>query len=276
MRRFRGFTLIETMLVLLLLALILTPALEPIQRAMDKMRINATTKKMEKLKAGLQEYFRRQGLFPVKTQGLSALQVIPSLAPIPASWHGPYTDLGNVTLDDFGNALSYVTYKSCSSTCVEFTATDTSDLYNLYQEQTVKLISSGTDGVFKTSDDIAISFSNTSIVQDLYGPFEYVRRQLQNIMTVAAIRVTDSTACANCGSTYFTYLTSLATAGAAPCSASRPAQINQFSGVIGVQGTYDYWGNTFLWNAVSSTFYSAGPVGIDYSCNGALSTSNWK
>ncbi|MBN2453425.1 MAG: type II secretion system major pseudopilin GspG [Candidatus Omnitrophica bacterium] len=133
MRR-RGFTLIELMIVVVIivaLASMVVPRLsgrtEQAKKAVAKADI------VSNISMGLKLYELDNGNFPTTEQGLNALVTIPTSAPVPNNWNGPYIE--NIPTDPWGNPYKY---RSPGN----------------YNKATYDLYSIGKDAQEETDDDI--------------------------------------------------------------------------------------------------------------------------
>lgn len=130
----KGFTLIELMIVVVIivaLASMVVPRLsgrtEQAKRAVAKADINSN------ISMALKLYELDNGNFPTTEQGLAALAVSPSSAPVPGNWNGPY--LESVPADPWGGPYKY----KCPGN---------------YNKTTYDLYSIGKDGLEESDDDI--------------------------------------------------------------------------------------------------------------------------
>jgi len=133
-RRQDGFTLMEVMLVLLIMAILASSAGLAYQKIHRRANINAAATQVGALKTPLQAYQLSIGNFPTTAQGLQALRTPPSDLPNPAKWDGPYLD-GDVPLDPWDNPYQYM--------CPGVHNPDGFDVWSL-----------GPDGINGTQDDI--------------------------------------------------------------------------------------------------------------------------
>jgi general secretion pathway protein G len=106
-RRRSGFTLMEVMLVLLILAILASGAGLAYQRIHRRANINAAAAQVGALKTPLQAYQLSIGNFPSTAQGLQALRNPPPDLPNQAKWDGPYID-SDVPLDPWDNPYQYM------------------------------------------------------------------------------------------------------------------------------------------------------------------------
>lgn len=106
MRPRYGFTLLELVVVLIVLALIATLVAPQIfGRASEARGITAQTQ-MQLLATALDNYRLDTGSYPTTEQGLQALRERPTRSPVPSNWRGPYLRK-DVPLDPWGRPYLY-------------------------------------------------------------------------------------------------------------------------------------------------------------------------
>lgn len=103
----RGFTLLEILAVLTLLAFILTMVAPNIINNMQKGQIKATQAQVNSLKNVLKTYYLDNSTYPTTEQGLNALIEKPTVPPIPENWNGPYLEDKKLPSDPWGHMLHY-------------------------------------------------------------------------------------------------------------------------------------------------------------------------
>ena len=103
----RGFSLIEILAVLALLAIILTMVAPNVIKQFQNGKAQATINQVNSLKSVLNAYYMDNGAYPSSEQGLKALAEKPSIAPVPDNWNGPYLDEGKLPKDSWNNELKY-------------------------------------------------------------------------------------------------------------------------------------------------------------------------
>lgn len=131
--RQRGFTLLEMIVVIGIIALILGAAAAVIGRGGASAEIAMTETMVKGVESKLQEYRMLGGTYPSQVQGLEALVTKPSVAPVPRRYVSLYDEL---PLDTWGNELKYAFPGSKDAGKPE-------------------IISAGPDGVFGSEDDIS-------------------------------------------------------------------------------------------------------------------------
>jgi general secretion pathway protein G len=102
-RNRRGFTLMELVVVILILAILATLILPRlVGRTSDAKRVKAQTD-ISSLASLIQQYRVDTDQYPTTEQGLNALRVEPSGV---TNWHGPYTTK-DIPTDPWGNEYVY-------------------------------------------------------------------------------------------------------------------------------------------------------------------------
>jgi len=106
MKNKKGFTLIELMIVVVILA-VLAAAVVP-RLAGRTQQARTSTAKMDisgNINVALDLYELDNGRYPTTEQGLAALMTKPSSSPTPMNWNGPY--LKKKPIDPWGNEYKY-------------------------------------------------------------------------------------------------------------------------------------------------------------------------
>jgi general secretion pathway protein G len=101
-RRERGFTLVEMLLVLVILATLAAIVYPKVAGRSEQARVTAAQTQIANFKTALNAFEVDNGYFPKGKNGLQDLIVKPQDAP---SWHGPYLD--NIPKDPWGNDYTY-------------------------------------------------------------------------------------------------------------------------------------------------------------------------
>jgi general secretion pathway protein G len=86
----KGFTLIEILVVIVVIAILATLVAPNVFQHVGAARDATARSQIEMLGAALDAYRLDNGQYPTTEQGLAALWQAPSADPRPAGWHGPY------------------------------------------------------------------------------------------------------------------------------------------------------------------------------------------
>ncbi len=132
-----GFTLIEIMLVVAIIALLVGTVVVNIGPQRKKAFITQAQNQISAYKMALQNYSLDSGIYPSTEQGLRALLSPPNSEPVPSKWHGPYLDPAVIKPDPWGHDYIYVCPPQQNPDPEGF------DLYSM-----------GPDGRANTDDDI--------------------------------------------------------------------------------------------------------------------------
>ena len=104
----KGFTLLEILAVLALLAFILTMVAPNIVNNLQKGQISAAKSQINATKSVLNSYYIDNSTYPTTEQGLKALIEKPTTPPIPENWSGPYLQDNKLPLDPWGKELKFI------------------------------------------------------------------------------------------------------------------------------------------------------------------------
>ncbi len=102
----RGFTLIEVLVVIVVIAILATFVAPSIFQNVGDARVSTAKTQIEALGTALDSYRLDNGGYPSTGAGLRALRVRPTVA-APSNWRGPYLRK-DVPLDPWGRAYLYV------------------------------------------------------------------------------------------------------------------------------------------------------------------------
>src|SRR5205814_2112225 len=102
-RKQGGFTLIELVVVLTILAMLAALVVPKLFKNVDKSKVNATKAQISALEQALDAYRLDVGSYPTTQQGLEALRIKPAGA---EHWDGPYLPK-DVPMDPWGHAYAY-------------------------------------------------------------------------------------------------------------------------------------------------------------------------
>ena len=103
-----GFTLVEVMAVLLILAITMGLGVVAIQGRVAKARKSAAFTYVKTLETAVKGYETDMGRAPTTEQGLAALITVPADVPNPGSWGGPYIESTATSKDPWGMEYQYV------------------------------------------------------------------------------------------------------------------------------------------------------------------------
>jgi len=105
----RGFTLIEIMVVIVILALLAALVGPKIMGRTDDAKIETTKTQIRNLESALKLYKLDNGIYPTTEQGLNSLVAKPTVGVIPTSYkEGGYLESKSVPKDGWGNDFLYV------------------------------------------------------------------------------------------------------------------------------------------------------------------------
>ncbi len=107
-RRPGGFTFIEVLVVMIILALIAGIVGTQLLGEAEKAKADATRIQMRSLDAALSLYRLHNSTYPTTEQGLGALIRRPDIGNIPQQWQGPYLKSNNVPRDGWKNEFVYI------------------------------------------------------------------------------------------------------------------------------------------------------------------------
>ena len=107
-RRERGFTLIEIMAVVVIMAMLMAVVGVNVKNQMDKARVNTAKAQITKLEQQLEFYRMDNGRYPTTAQGLDALLNKPSGNPEPRNYPpGGYLRKSDEILDPWGEPFQF-------------------------------------------------------------------------------------------------------------------------------------------------------------------------
>jgi general secretion pathway protein G len=89
-RRRKGFTLLEMVIVLGIIAMILGGAIFAMRGIGDAAKLKQVEADFKSLESALQMYKLNAGSYPTSQQGLKSLQEKPTSTPMPRRWVSPY------------------------------------------------------------------------------------------------------------------------------------------------------------------------------------------
>lgn len=100
----RGFTLLELLVVLGIIALLATVAAPQVLQYLGKARTETAKAQVSAISTALELYALDNGGFPAQQAGLSALITAPAGAP---AWKGPYLKRAEGLIDPWGRPYNY-------------------------------------------------------------------------------------------------------------------------------------------------------------------------
>jgi len=133
-RRFRGFTLTELLVVMVIIVLLAGVAVTYVPKRIEEARVAKTQAEIRTLESALRQFQIRMGDVPTQAESLEALVTAPQGNRNVDKWNGPYLNPPVVPQDAWGNP--YI-YRAPGSHNTDF-----------------DLLSTGKDGREGTDDDI--------------------------------------------------------------------------------------------------------------------------
>lgn len=101
-----GFTLVEIMIVMVIIAMLAALAGPRLMGALGGSKVKATKIQIETLANSLDTFHLDTGRYPTQQEGLLVLLENPLAAPIP-NWNGPYLKKNKIPKDEWGNPFIY-------------------------------------------------------------------------------------------------------------------------------------------------------------------------
>lgn len=105
-RRLSGFTLIEIMIVMVIIAMLAALVGPRLVGALGSSKVKATKIQMETLANSVEAFHLDTGRFPTQPEGLAVLVTNPADKPI-KNWRGPYLKKNKIPTDEWGNPFIY-------------------------------------------------------------------------------------------------------------------------------------------------------------------------
>lgn len=102
----QGFTLIEVLVVIVVIAVLASLVAPSLFRNVDDARVATAKAQIESFATALDAYRLDTGRYPTSAQGLASLNTRPT-ADAPPTWNGPYLRK-SVPVDPWGHAYAYV------------------------------------------------------------------------------------------------------------------------------------------------------------------------
>jgi general secretion pathway protein G len=104
----RGFTLIELVIVMTIIAILASGVTYYAYGQREKAKVTRALADIKELELALETYGADNGDPPTTEQGLDALRTKPTAQPVPNNWQGPYLRRSSTGLNDpWGNPYHY-------------------------------------------------------------------------------------------------------------------------------------------------------------------------
>lgn len=104
-----GFTLIEIMVVIVILAILAAVIAPRLIGRVDESRVTESKIQIKNFETALKMYKLDNGKYPTTSQGLVALVEMPRTNPVPRKWHkGGYLEKRRIPNDPWGNSFLYL------------------------------------------------------------------------------------------------------------------------------------------------------------------------
>ena len=107
-RRLRGFSFIEVMVVIIILGLLSSVVGVYLFDSAEKAKADATKTQIRGLETALDLYRLHNSRYPSSEQGLNALLERPEVGLIPKNWNGPYLRGNNLPGDGWDSPFRYL------------------------------------------------------------------------------------------------------------------------------------------------------------------------
>ena len=102
----KAFTLVEILLVVIIIGALSSMIIPRLTGRSEQAKVSVAKADIEAhLATALKMYELDNGVFPSMSQGLGALRVKPSVAPVPKTWNGPYIE--REPIDPWGHPYNY-------------------------------------------------------------------------------------------------------------------------------------------------------------------------
>lgn len=131
-----GFTLIEIIVVLVIIASLVAIVAPNLMKRLSESKADITRAKIASIETALKLFKVDNGFYPETQQGLMALIEQPSGGREAKRWKGPYLEKGQLPIDDWNNEFIYIGSDQTGDSIYE-------------------IRSAGEDGVANTDDDIS-------------------------------------------------------------------------------------------------------------------------
>lgn len=105
-RRDGGFTLIEIMIVMVIIAMLAALVGPRLVGALSGSKVKATKIQIETLANAIETFHLDTGRYPAQQEGLRVLIENPQTSPV-QNWHGPYLKKIKIPTDEWGKPFIY-------------------------------------------------------------------------------------------------------------------------------------------------------------------------
>ncbi len=102
-----GFTFIEVLVVVVILAMLASVVAVSLFAESDRARVKATQIQIGQLRSALALYRLHNAIYPDTKQGLEALLRKPGVGVVPKNWQGPYLTSKVLPSDGWSNGFGY-------------------------------------------------------------------------------------------------------------------------------------------------------------------------
>ena len=107
-KRAAGFTFIEILVVMIILALLAGIVGTQLLGEAEKAKVESTRIQIRSLQSALNLYRLHNSTYPTTEQGLEAMLTQPEVGVIPKSWQGPYLSANNLPTDGWDQSFIYI------------------------------------------------------------------------------------------------------------------------------------------------------------------------
>lgn len=231
-----------------------------------------TMKKQWSIRESFEKYYLDNGTYPTEVQGLDALRLKPTIAPIPVNYHYSYSDLYVIPRDAWGNSMRLNVYicdnTTLPTTCPNKAILDANsvNMYNLYTEQKMVLMSAGQDGIFGTADDMESANSSTIPAIKIYKNNKKRLTQLMQ-MSQAYLKTNPSSSLLGDLLAVSSNPPAYASGGCNVSAARQSASSTYAKAIAGDYFSKDTYNRPFLFHAKTGMFYALGPDNADNTCD---------
>lgn len=108
MKKNRGFTLIEMLVVIVIMGILAGITLPAVMGRTDDARLAATKVQISMISLALDMYKADNNIYPTTEQGLKSLVIKPVTSPEAKNWKGSYLKDNTLPTDQWGNSFIYL------------------------------------------------------------------------------------------------------------------------------------------------------------------------